>query len=656
MRILTLFAATLIVFATSGYAQDGTLPPPFVRPERGTDAYKEYSKEKNRLRDLMRPLEAEYAGLFSPSRSRFEGNWAFSGTREVYETEAGPPVIEAFEGEGYIYYYDGGSPYEGTIKFTGKFAPEDGRSTSVSGSSEKPDHSDDPDAEVHYPMGDAQTKLELRLKSSFFGDDKYAAVSFTREGQELRFKAVSEETVGDQPVVVITVGKAVRSFNKTQGEIEEELIALYREDQMLRNPRPDPGVYTAPSGKLHARFAPTLEFDPEGVEAELLAVIESATETLDVALYEIGLFRFSEALIRARDERGVKVRLVNDNHNHGPAGQMIATKLLMAAHMDRVIDDRSALMHNKFIIVDGKRLWTGSTNVTFNGIYKQDNNALVIENAELIKEYQTEFNEMFEGKEFGPTSTENTRWSKWQEDETLVDDWIAIDDETSAQVYFAPEDEPMARLIEVVRSAKHSVDIMAFRFTSLDLLEILLEKMEADPEFRVTAVLEDKAATAESTIKVVRPLLAAGATVRFDASPEFLHHKVAIVDEELIATGSFNFSASAADSNDENLLLLKSKPLAAAFLREQRILVAMGDPNHPEIAPYTPKSAPASAASAPADGIEDQLEGQTSGATADQADETPAPAEDAPAEDEDEPAEDETPAAGGPKVDLPFGG
>ncbi|MCA8922824.1 MAG: hypothetical protein KDD82_13505 [Planctomycetes bacterium] len=650
MRILSLTTAILLSFAALGFGQDEQLPPPFVRPDRGSPEYKEYAKEKARLSDLITPLEAEYAGLFSPSRSRFEGNWQFSGTRETYETEGGNPIIEPFTGEGYIYYYDGGSPYEGTIKISGSLQIEGQRSQSISGSTESPKEDNaahDPDEPVVFPLGDGLTKFEMAVRTKFLGSEGKGTITFTREGDEIRFKAVSEETVGDQPAVVVTVGKGVRYFNKTQGEIEAELIALEREDQQLRYPRPQPGAYTASSGKIHARFAPTLEFDPEGIEAELLALIDGAKESLDVCLFEIGLLRFSEALIRARD-RGVKVRVVNDNHDHGPGGQMVATKLLMAAHIDRVIDDRTALMHNKFIIIDHARVWTGSTNVTYNGIYKQDNNALLMESAEMVKEYQTEFNEMFEGKEFGPTSTANTRWSNWGEDAQVKNDWVKIDDETEAQVYFAPEDDPMGRLVDVVAQAQHSVHIMCFRFTGLDLLEVLLDKMKADPTFKVTVVLEDKPATATSTRKIVRPLLAAGAVVRFDASPEFLHHKVAIVDEEIVATGSFNFSASAQKSNDENLLLLKSKPLAKAFLREQRIILAMGDPDHPEIAPYTPKAGAASAGAATA-GLDDQVEGAGSD-DEEEADDEEEEADEAPAPK----ASTSKPKANQPKVDLPF--
>ena len=39
---------------------------------------------------------------------------------------------------------------------------------------------------------------------------------------------------------------------------------------------------------------------------------------------------------------------------------------------------RSAFMHNKFWIFDGQVVWTGSTNITKNGIYDQNNNVIVI--------------------------------------------------------------------------------------------------------------------------------------------------------------------------------------------------------------------------------------------------------------------------------------
>ena len=47
-----------------------------------------------------------------------------------------------------------------------------------------------------------------------------------------------------------------------------------------------------------------------------------------------------------------------------------------------------------------------------------------------------------------------------------------------------------------------------------------------------------------------------------------MHHKVFILDNETVATGSFNPSLSADTRNDENLLIVHDKKIADNFLRE----------------------------------------------------------------------------------------
>jgi phosphatidylserine/phosphatidylglycerophosphate/cardiolipin synthase-like enzyme len=47
-----------------------------------------------------------------------------------------------------------------------------------------------------------------------------------------------------------------------------------------------------------------------------------------------------------------------------------------------------------------------------------------------------------------------------------------------------------------------------------------------------------------------------------------LHHKLAVIDNKTVITGSFNWSPSAAHQNDETLMLIHSPQLAAHFNRE----------------------------------------------------------------------------------------
>ena len=56
--------------------------------------------------------------------------------------------------------------------------------------------------------------------------------------------------------------------------------------------------------------------------------------------------------------------------------------------------------------------------------------------------------------------------------------------------------------------------------------------------------------------------------MRLDGNPLNMHHKVIIIDESVVIFGSYNFSRSAEERNDENTLIIHNPELAAQFLAE----------------------------------------------------------------------------------------
>jgi phosphatidylserine/phosphatidylglycerophosphate/cardiolipin synthase-like enzyme len=50
-----------------------------------------------------------------------------------------------------------------------------------------------------------------------------------------------------------------------------------------------------------------------------------------------------------------------------------------------------------------------------------------------------------------------------------------------------------------------------------------------------------------------------------DAQHAIAHNKIIIIDKETVITGSFNFTA-AADKNAENVIIIRSKDLAALYV------------------------------------------------------------------------------------------
>jgi phosphatidylserine/phosphatidylglycerophosphate/cardiolipin synthase-like enzyme len=63
-----------------------------------------------------------------------------------------------------------------------------------------------------------------------------------------------------------------------------------------------------------------------------------------------------------------------------------------------------------------------------------------------------------------------------------------------------------------------------------------------------------------------------------------MHHKVIIIDDTTVITGSFNFTKSADEINDDNVIIIHDASVARAFLQEYaRVYGAATTPARSEI-------------------------------------------------------------------------
>ena len=297
------------------------------------------------------------------------------------------------------------------------------------------------------------------------------------------------------------------------------------------------------------------ENNPAGsIEEKLIGFINSAQMSIHIASFEFNLPRVSEALINAK-LRGVDVRWVTDDENglgidaQPNRGQF--TRL--SQNGIEVKDDlgRSALMHNKFWIFDKKITWTGSTNITINGIYKQNNNVIVIHSPEIALIYEREWEELWTGQ-FGPRapSAVNQQWT--------------ILNNTPIQVLFSSEDKIVSKLIAIVNDAEVNIRFLAFSFTDDPLAQAMIDRARAGLD--VKGVFEAFGSTYSSS--ELRKFWCANVPARQDGNGSFLHHKVIIIDNSIVITGSLNFSANADDSNEENVIILDNPEIAALYIQE----------------------------------------------------------------------------------------
>jgi phosphatidylserine/phosphatidylglycerophosphate/cardiolipin synthase-like enzyme len=69
-----------------------------------------------------------------------------------------------------------------------------------------------------------------------------------------------------------------------------------------------------------------------------------------------------------------------------------------------------------------------------------------------------------------------------------------------------------------------------------------------------------------------------GVSVRPNGKYQIHHHKFIVIDNVAVETGSFNYSASAADKNAENVIMLRGVPeIAAEYVKQWKKLWDEGE-------------------------------------------------------------------------------
>jgi phosphatidylserine/phosphatidylglycerophosphate/cardiolipin synthase-like enzyme len=262
-------------------------------------------------------------------------------------------------------------------------------------------------------------------------------------------------------------------------------------------------------------------------------------------MYNFNLLEAGNALRKARSN-GAAVRIVVDSDT-------MDNNLLQQLRREgfEVLGDRrEGLMHNKFIVIDSKTVWTGSLNLTYGGLTNDENNLVRIESPELAERYTEEFNEMFEEDLFGGGTPLGERSAL-----TL--------NGNRAWLYFSPEDVPSQAILERIQQAQTSIDMLAYAFTLNDLRDALLESAHRGLDVRIVFDTDQSTATGSE----YQTLKNAGLDVRLDGSSGLMHHKVIILDGKTVIFGSYNFTRSADVNNDENVLIVENAELAKQFTR-----------------------------------------------------------------------------------------
>ena len=272
--------------------------------------------------------------------------------------------------------------------------------------------------------------------------------------------------------------------------------------------------------------------DPQNPDKIFVELVQRAQKSLDLAVYDITEPSIIEALIQAH-QRGVRVRILTDSDSLSGGRHSAATiQSLMAAGIPVKGDDRTALMHHKFMIMDGVELVTGSLNLTHNSLYRDNNNSLKISSPQLAANYQAEFNRMFEQGLLGPN------------DHLIPYPVVKVDGGT-LRTYFSPKGGTKQAILETLSKAQKSIRFAVFSVTDKDIQKLLVQKARAG--VAVEGIFDG---CMISQYSVYQDLLTRNIPVMIDGNQALLHSKTFIVDRRVVITGSYNFSMSAEERNN----------------------------------------------------------------------------------------------------------
>lgn len=289
-----------------------------------------------------------------------------------------------------------------------------------------------------------------------------------------------------------------------------------------------------------------------GIDQTIAQDLARARSRIDVAAYELNVPALVDALLAAKN-RKVIVRVVTDTDHTDET----SIRRLRRGGIKVVADERNGLMHNKFIVIDNRYLWVGAMNFASNDIYCHNNNTVRFDVPELARNYLTEMNEMYDKRQFGPDSPDNTP------NEVLSINGVRVEN------YFAPEKEKEVVNIvaRTVTRAQREILFLGFSFTNVEIGEAIMGRAEAGVP--VQGVFETTGSdTEQSYYDDMQKLGLKNLAVRRDGNPHLMHHKVIIVDRSTVVFGSFNFSSNANRTNDENVLIVYDPAFAGAFVDE----------------------------------------------------------------------------------------
>jgi mitochondrial cardiolipin hydrolase len=133
-----------------------------------------------------------------------------------------------------------------------------------------------------------------------------------------------------------------------------------------------------------------------------------------------------------------------------------------------------------------------------------------------------------------------------------------------AQAFFSPGDACLRAIMAQLRAARQRADLCVFTLSDDRISSEILAAFQRGVAVRLITD-NDKAYDAGSDVS---ELARRGVPVVVDQTPAHMHHKFAVFDGTWLLNGSYNWTRSAAQVNEENLVICNDPTLVRQFSDE----------------------------------------------------------------------------------------
>jgi len=333
---------------------------------------------------------------------------------------------------------------------------------------------------------------------------------------------------------------------------------LQKEITELKNIKPNKFSITDEQIKLILTDLSTV-FTPSNICTteyciELVNQINNSQESIDMALYGYTDIPDITTALQNAIRRGVTVKLVHDVTNDGsnfyPDTFKFAQTLSESKADYGEYSYQSAIMHNKFFIIDKKVVITGSANISTTDVSGYNtNDIIIIKSPEIANIYEQEFEQMYSNKF-------HNKKSKIKNKENILLGNSII------SVYFSPQDNTIPNaIIPLINDAKSYIYIPMFVITHRKISQALADAAARNVDVKI--ILD--ATNASNKYTTHEQLRKAGVAVKTENFAGKVHSKSIIIDDKYLVTGSMNLSKSGNSKNDENVLIIENSKLAKYY-------------------------------------------------------------------------------------------